>query len=383
MIHVAVYETGSKSLQMKALLENEYSNLLIQNGGDAVVVDSFVVNSVISNNSSVLSDGATVITISDFCNKYHEGILSAIIIPKEYYMQYNALILELLNNGVDTDNIFNGIRLFKDIEKHEDYLACLITPMLEDSYLSYLEYHVVDHCNLNCKYCTHYSPLVKEPVYTNIESFKADLSRLREFVEDIGIIRILGGEPLLCPNLAEYIKYTRSIYPGSVITVVTNGTLLNRIDDSLINVMKECMAFFHISYYPPLVPKMDDIQRFLVDKKIPFTTSPLINSFNKTQKLTPSNGSEIFYRCFMAACHCLHNGKIASCYAPFTTKYFNQAFNQSLPEDEGLDLHNSELTLEQIKISLILPLHRCDYCYEGESCKWEVVGTNSKLEDWI
>ena len=255
--------------------------------------------------------------------------------------------------------------------------------MLSDPYLPYLEFHVADHCNLNCKYCTHYSPLVAKPVFTDYEKFEADLQQLRKYIADIGVIRILGGEPLLNPELGRYIELARKLYPAAVVTVVTNGLLIDRMEPELIGIMQRNLAFFHISYYPPLQERVQEIQRFLYEQKIPYTITPMITEFNKTQTLTPRGEEDFFYSCFQASCTCLHEGRVAPCYAPFTTKYFNQAFDRKLPVDEGIDLYDETLHTAMLKALLLIPMERCRYCVAGSSCTWEIVGKHSVLEDWV
>lgn len=374
MINVAVYGNLKWSILMKELLEKEYSELLSDNNEDHICVKAFVVDNPVNENE---------ISVQDFINNYMEGTLSAIVIPKEYYIAYNDLILKLIRSGVDTDDIYNGLRLFEDIRNKPEYIKYLITPMISDSYLSYLEFHVADHCNLNCKYCTHFSPLVKEPVFTDLDRFKSDLKQLNKYIKDIGVIRILGGEPLLNPELPQFIEYTRKIYPGSIITVVTNGLLLDKISDELINCMKDNKAFFFISYYPPLENKLSGIKEFLVKNKVPYSMSPKIETFNETQSLNENNNEDFFYYCFQATCTCLQDGKIAPCYAPFTTKYFNKEFDLDLPTDEGIDLYSEELNMSMLKMSLLIPMERCNYCILGKAHPWQVIGKNSKLEDWV
>ncbi|MDR2343373.1 MAG: hypothetical protein LBD86_02430, partial [Spirochaetaceae bacterium] len=41
----------------------------------------------------------------------------------------------------------------------------------------YFEVHVVDHCNLNCCKCNHYSPLSK-PWFIDIADFEKDMQRM-------------------------------------------------------------------------------------------------------------------------------------------------------------------------------------------------------------
>ncbi len=375
MLQIAVFGNSKWSQLMRELIENEYSDMVVAQGGQAICVAAYV----------VLGQGSAPeeLSVAEFGQWYREGRLSAIVIPKEYYIQHNDLIYALIREGVDLEDVYDGMRLSEELRNHPEVLAGLLTPVLLDPYLSYLEFHVADHCNLNCKYCTHYSPLVQEPVFTDYERFECDLHQLKKYIPDIGVIRILGGEPLLNPELGRFVRLARELYPASVLTVVTNGLLLDRMSEELIRDMIECKAFFHISYYPPLENRVQDIQRYLYERGIPYTITAQIKEFNKTQVLEENGDEDFFYRCFQATCTCLHQGKLAPCYAPFTTKYFNDAFGRELPVDEGIDLYEEGLTAPMIKARLLVPLERCRYCVEGRAYPWEIVGKHSALEDWV
>ena len=379
MLKIAVFGNSKWSLLMKELLEKEYSEMVVAQGGEAIKVEAFVVMGDTTADAEI--------SVADFGAAYRTGELFAIVIPKEFYMQQNDLVYALIREGAELDDIYDGMRLSEEIRKHPEFsakiLPGLLTPMLFDPYLPYLEFHVADHCNLNCKYCTHYSPLVQDPVFADYEAVERDFKQLKKYIWDIGVIRILGGEPLLNPELGRYVKLVRKLYPASIITVVTNGLLLPRISPELIQDMKENMAFFHISYYPPLEAKVQEIQEFLYEQGIPYTLTPMIKEFNKTQVLRDNPDVDFFYKCFQATCTCLQDGKLAPCYAPFTTKYFNQAFGKSLPENEGIDLYQQDLHTEFIKASLLVPLERCRYCIGGKAYPWEVLGKRSVLEDWV
>lgn len=374
MLHLAVYGKLKWSLLMKSLLEDEYSSALKESNGEEVQVDYLVVD---------CPETEGEITVDQFARLYHEEKITALVIPKEYYIPYNLLIQKLIKLGINVNDIYNGMRLPEHIRETKFDLGRLVTPMLQDSYLSYLEFHVADHCNLNCKYCTHYSPLVDGEVFTDFESWKKDIMQLKRYIEDIGVVRILGGEPLLNSQLPEFIEYTRRLYPQAIITVVTNGLILDKVSEDLLDVMRRTVSFFHISFYPPMKNKIDEIRKFLVEQKIAFTMTPLIDGFNKTQILEESPDEDFFYSCFQATCTCIHQGKLAPCYAPFTTKYFNEKFEKNLPVDEGIDLYDENNTSQDMKLKLLYPLKRCQYCIEGKVYPWEVIGKNSTLEDWI
>ena len=65
--------------------------------------------------------------------------------------------------------------------------------------MNYIEHHIVDHCNLNCAGCSHFSPLAR-PWIEDFETFKLDFKQLYNITKgDIHTIRLMGGEPLLHP----------------------------------------------------------------------------------------------------------------------------------------------------------------------------------------
>lgn len=52
---------------------------------------------------------------------------------------------------------------------------------------------IVDHCNLNCKGCGHFSPLAPKS-FLDIGTFETDLRRLNELLNgEIYCLEIMGG----------------------------------------------------------------------------------------------------------------------------------------------------------------------------------------------
>ena len=88
--------------------------------------------------------------------------------------------------------------------------------------IPYIELHIVDHCNLNCVGCSHFSPLA-EPYFKDVDEYREEMKDLSKF--EIGTIRIMGGEPLLHPKWYEFCEITREYFPRSNIVLVTNGIL--------------------------------------------------------------------------------------------------------------------------------------------------------------
>ncbi|MDR0410118.1 MAG: radical SAM protein, partial [Spirochaetaceae bacterium] len=95
----------------------------------------------------------------------------------------------------------------------------------------YIETHIADHCNLNCAYCSHYSPLVKEKFVDTVQ-YENDFKRLSELGADkVNFLRLMGGEPLLNDKLPALTRIARECFPKSRIQIVTNGVLLPKQGD--------------------------------------------------------------------------------------------------------------------------------------------------------
>lgn len=120
---------------------------------------------------------------------------------------------------------------------------------------------VTERCNLKCKCCEvlvqHFGQNVDArhlPIEQLVEEAD-ELFRKFDFVRDI---HVLGGEPLVYPHLAEYMrhlgKHRNKI--GSLY-VITNGTIVPRQD--VIDAIKYADAFVMISDYGDLSRKKEDI----------------------------------------------------------------------------------------------------------------------------
>lgn len=119
--------------------------------------------------------------------------------------------------------------------------------------MRYIELHLVDHCNLGCVGCSHFSNLA-EPYYKSLEEYIEELMDLSKI--DIQTIRLMGGEPLLHPLWLKFCQVTRMYFPHSEIVLVTNGLLLDKISADEIDELnsyhiKVCMSNYHLNLNQP------------------------------------------------------------------------------------------------------------------------------------
>ena len=86
-----------------------------------------------------------------------------------------------------------------------------------------IEVNINKHCNLNCKGCDHFAP-VAAPDFMPIDVFAKDMKQIKRlFCHMNGEFRLLGGEPLMNPDIVQFIEIARSNLSKAKIYVSTNG----------------------------------------------------------------------------------------------------------------------------------------------------------------
>lgn len=251
--------------------------------------------------------------------------------------------------------------------------------------LQHLQFHVIDNCNLNCKRCHHFSNMAKPESYADYESVIRDFVRLRELFDDIGTIAILGGEPLLNPDLSKYIGTIRGLFEHSRLEIITNGILIRNMNSELIDTIKRNNVIVNVSYYPVLENTIEDIVNFLDKNKIRYHIGPHIDAFSKSLTLnenTTGNLQDVYNTCRDECCTTLRDHKIYPCYLPASVHIFNEQFSKAIDgKDCGIDIFEENISGIDIVERLKKPFDICKYCGDEETYSWEQT-ENVALDDW-
>lgn len=107
-----------------------------------------------------------------------------------------------------------------------------------------LEVVVTHHCNLRCRACAYLSP-VQHPDQADPRSLRRCLTALAGCFH-ASEARILGGEPLLHPRLADVLAAVRESGICDSIRLITNGVRLNRAPAQIWDALDE----ISVSVYP-------------------------------------------------------------------------------------------------------------------------------------
>lgn len=230
-----------------------------------------------------------------------------------------------------------------------------------------LETHIMDQCNLNCKRCAHFSPLVpKDTPPINLNDIINDLIRLNAIGCTPKVFKILGGEPLLHPNLEDFLEAFRGVLVGVDILIWTNGLLLPRMSKSFFNkckkynirivitpykVSRENKAIQEVVAQNPGIVKYDD---YFCDYfwEIPLTIQGI-----------PFNIERNWQDCRInkGRCTTLRNHKLYPCCFPAYIKFLNsKGFNFEESKD-GINIYEIE-NERDIENRLYSPIDFCQYC---------------------
>jgi GTP 3',8-cyclase len=232
-----------------------------------------------------------------------------------------------------------------------------------------LEYNLVDHCNLSCRECSHFSPYLRK-YSASIESFERDLSRLAE-VYRVHRFRFVGGEPLLNREILRFVQAVRASGIATEIEVVTNGLLLDRLDEQLLRHLDSIA----VSAYPAagdLGPALRATQA-LCDRYGVRLQVEHIDRFRRMQVPEPISDESfvrtIFDSCLIAhtwSCQTFYEGFFYLCSRPIYTDSYLQkvgAAPGNFRQVDGIALHEPELGARlRAYLRATKPLSACQHC---------------------
>lgn len=246
--------------------------------------------------------------------------------------------------------------------------------------LEYLEFNVVDHCNMRCKGCALFATIAPEN-YINLSQHKLDMDRLAELFRNIKLIRLIGGEPLLNPNINKVIEITREAFPNSEIRILTNGILLEALDDDFWTCLKNQNVKIDITLYPPYYDKETIYKNISKVKNIPIKINKKYHFKLFIRKDGKGDKEKTFSKCSFKVSTFLRNGHISACHMPSMSYILNQHFKTNLSDKGTMDIHDNIVSADDILDFLQKPLDVCRYCIsDPEKFNWES-GT-LELNEW-
>lgn len=329
-----------------------------------------------------MEDGMEICSFEKACLENRNAVFIPTSLEYAAKMKDQLLELGISGNRIHFDEIRNYLQGLMD----DNQIKRRLSPR---KYLRF-EISVAEHCNLNCKYCSHFSSIA-EPEFLDISQHEKDMRRLSYLLGGISDkIYLLGGEPLLHKGISECMKVTRTYFPKSRIIILTNGLLINSMEDTFWQECRDNEIEINITKYP-IKTDYERIVRKLEQEGI-------INDYQRESgiscffdKLTldlngMQNPYESFTNCNQAnQCHLVKDGKIYTCSYMKCVEHFNKYFHQDLKitEDDYVDLY-SVRDGEEMLAKLAKPTTFCRYCnIKGQIHDLPFEISKKEMSEWV
>jgi len=232
-----------------------------------------------------------------------------------------------------------------------------------------LEINISEHCNLKCKGCSHLSPITKSK-FIDKNSLQKNLIILQEHYHTEKL-KLLGGEPLLNPDLINIIKELKAntnIFDE--ISIVTNGILIDKISKSLLLKILQEIDILELTYYEDAPFNIKYLKKFIKDNN--HLKCKVEISFSKNFRESYANKGtsdktliqKIYSTCLIT--HCWECHSIQDNYFYKCPQCNILAKHKKINDDNsiGVKILNNKNIFKNLKEYLqnTKPLKTCKYC---------------------
>jgi hypothetical protein len=175
------------------------------------------------------------------------------------------------------------------------------------------------------------------------------------------MIRLLGGEPLLNPEISAFTKEAKKSGIADIVSVSTNGLLLHTMNDEF----WEYVDQVNITLYPGFEPKENFCQTF---KNRALESNTILNFISKplfrTTIVTEPHRRDWITDMIFKTCECAHiygpmiyEGNLYKCWVPpFLPEYLLKMGRDDYdPTHDAFDIHNTQNIYQELQNFLTSP----------------------------
>lgn len=225
--------------------------------------------------------------------------------------------------------------------------------------ISKLVFPLTNRCTLNCQKCNSFMPYTKHFFDRNIEDVKKDIDIVFRYIDELSLLLLVGGEPLLYDALGELVTYIGEKYKNKIgkLLIITNGTIIP--DEPLCNIFSKYGAEIRISNYG-----LSDIYREKINKLKKILTvngvaySELIEmewldiGFPEENLVMGTDAEELYQHMMQCEsyCHGVFDGKFYFCTEALMAEW---AGLYKIPEEDYIDLNDSTLSYTQKRLRIL------------------------------
>lgn len=219
-----------------------------------------------------------------------------------------------------------------------------------------IKYDIIDHCNLNCRNCGHFSQFRPESE-RSVDFIEKDIKLMVENM-DIERFHIFGGEPLLHSNIAGVLLTLRRVLGDKVeIRLLTNGLKIPSMPTSFWIACKSTNTIIELTEY---ILKVDypKIEETVKSHDISLIVRVTTEFYSFMDPSGTQDAEESFRQCSVCDHTYYEDGNIFLCAYVKSVPFANEHFGYKIE-------HNSvpvTAATEIIKDYLSHPCSTCRFC---------------------
>jgi len=241
---------------------------------------------------------------------------------------------------------------------------------------SVIEIYITNECNLSCSNCNRF----------NNYNFSGHYSwkKNQEFVKAWGkkitapLITIIGGEPMLHPDLDKWTELVATTWPDIPVMIQTNGTLKHSKIQFLKNKFQNVgdVASLHHSGLEKILTKNKFVKGVDIVDNTDFSDCALIDRVNYFE-LYNSDPASAFNSCTMRHSHTLFEGRLYKCPTVAILSEFIKQYQVNLTDKQdaliktykSLNIDCSLQELENFVQTRNTHIEQCSLCPEQYNTK--------------
>lgn len=234
---------------------------------------------------------------------------------------------------------------------------------------------ITEFCSLKCKYCGEFTPYIPHPEHLDMELCIRPIQRITKILERIQTITIIGGEPLLHPQLTEICRKLLKISNVGVFSVVSNGTIMPSEELLELIAASKNRLVLNISDYGKYNTKIDSIRKKAKEYGINIEKVRENGLWDKghipeKRGRSREDNRNLYATCISTdVCPFMFRGRLYKCMTAGIGERFG--FTPFIEKD-SIDFYSEDIDLKNLKeiftefITMTDSITACDYCYKGE-----------------
>lgn len=239
-----------------------------------------------------------------------------------------------------------------------------------------LEFHVVEHCNLHCTHCCNMSPYLDARALP-VDEVRRLAQRMAQLVR-ADVFKVMGGEPLLHPEITTVLGVIRASGVSPVVRLFTNGLLLHTMPDEFFAALDQLTISVYAS--APMKPAHLAWVREQCARHDVVLNVKEVDRFsrvmNNRRRDDPAALQRVYDACWLRhRCLIVRDGRFSKCTRAAYQREFHQRIAVDVPVEDPIAswLHDT-LSIDDPDFAEGLlaylerktPLDACRYC-DGSS----------------